>query len=320
MAKKSSPIDPKSKADFDAAIDQFAKDVRVDVSIITNEQMRLMLRDAMTFTPPMPAGGGRGLSVAAWKAGKNKLGSDVRRIFIPQDQPRRGMPVLLRQVINMVKGNDRQGYLALSQNINQQMVKGMSPIMRKILEDTDWQRSFKKAQNYLSKANIFGNIKAIAGMTSDLEGIHNSYKAKVGGRWPKKAPIGGPQYMVSSALQLEAYIATRQLKVGRVKAGYAAALRLIPPLISSKGKARNYGAYDAPWVDTNRSAMGQFSMSQTATGTTMTATNMIGNINNVATDAGTENIVYGNRVKQITNNPLSIKARLAETVERANRK
>jgi hypothetical protein len=320
MAKKSSPIDPKSKADFDAAIDQFAKDVRVDVSIITNEQMRLMLRDAMTFTPPMPAGGGRGLSVAAWKAGKNKLGSDVRRIFIPQDQPRRGMPVLLRQVINMVKGNDRQGYLALSQNINQQMVKGMSPIMRKILEDTDWQRSFKKAQNYLSKANIFGNIKAIAGMTSDLEGIHNSYKAKVNGRWPKKAPIGGPQYMVSSALQLEAYITTRQLKVGRVKAGYAAALRLIPPLISSKGKARNYGAYDAPWVDTNRSAMGQFSMSQTATGTTMTATNMIGNINNVATDAGTENIVYGNRVKQITNNPLSIKARLAETVERANRK
>jgi hypothetical protein len=126
--------------------------------------------------------------------------------------------------------------------------------------------------------------------------------------------------MVSSALQLEAYIATRQLKVGRVKAGYAAALRLIPPLISSKGKARNYGAYDAPWVDTNRSAMGQFSMSQTATGTTMTATNMIGNINNVATDAGTENIVYGNRVKQIANNPESIKARLAETVERANRK
>jgi hypothetical protein len=52
----------------------------------------------------------------------------------------------------------------------------------------------------------------------------------------------------------------------------------------------------------------------------MEATKLIGNINNIATDADTENIVYGNRVKQIANNPESIRARLAEAVERANRK
>ena len=119
---------------------------------------------------------------------------------------------------------------------------------------------------------------------------------------------------------LQAYIEERQLKVGYTKAGWAAALRLIPPLVSSKGNARNYGAYDAPWVDRNRSAMGQFSMSQTPTGTSMTATNLIGNINNIATEANTVNVVYGNRVKQIANNPESIKARLRESVERANRK
>jgi hypothetical protein len=317
MDKKSSPIDPKSKADFDAAISQFAKDVKVDVSIITNEQMRLMLRDAMTFTPPMPKGGGRGLTTAAWKAGKNKLGNDVRRIFIPQDQPRRGMPVLLRQVINMVKGNDRQGYLALSQTINQQMIKGMSPVMRKILDDTDWERSFKKAQNYLSKANIYGNMGAVAGMTNELESIHDKYKGKVGGRWPKGARIGGPQYMVNSTTQLEAYIALRQLKVGRVKAAWATALNMIPPLISSKGKARNYGAYDAHWVDANKSAMGQFSMNKTADSVSMTAINLIGNINNVANDAGMENIVYGNRVKQIN---ATVQSRLDDAIKRSNRK
>ena len=316
MAKKPG-IDPKSKADFDAAIADFAKEVKVDVNIITNEQMRLMLRDAMTFTPPMPKGGGQGLSVAAWKAGKNKLGNDVRRIFIPQDQPRKGMPVLLRQVINMVKGNDRQGYLALSQTINQERIKGMSPVMRKILDDTDWERSFRKAKNYLSKANIFGNVGAVAGMTSDLQGIHDNYKGKVGGRWPKGARLGGPQYMVGTALQLESYIAMRQLKVGRVKAAWATALRMIPPLISSKGSARNYGAYDAPWVDANRSAMGQFSMNQTADSVSMTATNLIGNINNVASDAGTENIVYGNRVKQIQ---ATVAARTKDAAERANRR
>ena len=52
----------------------------------------------------------------------------------------------------------------------------------------------------------------------------------------------------------------------------------------------------------------------------MEATNLIGNINNVATDAGMENLVYGNRVKQIANNPESIKARLQETIDRANQK
>jgi len=52
----------------------------------------------------------------------------------------------------------------------------------------------------------------------------------------------------------------------------------------------------------------------------MDATNLIGNINNVATDAGMENIVYGNRVKQIANNPESIRARLRETIDKANGK
>lgn len=319
MAKRSR-IEPKSKADFDAAIKQFAKDVKVEVEIITNEQMRLMIRDAMTFTPPMPKGGGRGLSVAAHKSGMGKLEKDVRRIFIPMDQPRRAMPVILRQVINMVKSDDRGGYLQLSQTMgkkNDGRLSGISPIMRKILEDTDWERGFKKAKNYLSRANIFGQKAAIEGPTNDLRGIHDKYKNKVNGRWPKGAPIGGPQYMVDSANFLNAYIAERQLMVGRVKAGWAAALRLIPPLVTSKGSARNYGVYDAPWVDRNRSAMGQFSMIMTGGRVCMTATNQIGNINNVATDAGTETIVYGNRVKQINS---TVQARLDKAIKRANRK
>jgi hypothetical protein len=323
MAKKSTPIDPKSKADFDAAISQFAKDVNVDVSIITNEQMRLMLRDAMTFTPPMPRGGGRGLSVAAHKAGMGKLSRDVKRIFIPMDQGVKAKGVFLRQVISAVRGTGPTGkswmdFIALQPT--EKNIKGLSPVMRKIMQDTDTRRAFAKAQNYLSKARADGSMRPAEGPTNDLRGIHDKYKAKVGGRWPKNAPLGGPQYMVGTALMLQAYIAERQLKVGYTKAAWAAALRLMPPLVSSKGNARNYGVYDAPWVDANRSAMGQFSMAQTANGTSMEATNLIGNINNVATDADTENIVYGNRVKQIANNPESIKARLAETVERANRK
>jgi hypothetical protein len=315
MAKEQPAIDPKSKADFDAAISEFAKQVKVDRDIIANEQMRLMLRDAMTFTPPMPKGGGRGLSKAAWTAGMNKLGNDVKRIFIPADSPKKGMPVLLRRVINSVRGDDRQAYMDIHGNFNSAKAKGISPVMRKILDDTSWERSFKKAKNYLNKANIFGQIRPIAGVTNDLRGIHDKYKGAVGGRWKRNQAVGGPQYMVQTAQQLEAYIAERQLKVGRVKAGWATALQLIPPLVTSKGTARNYGVYNAPWVDANRSAMGQFSMTKTSNAISMTATNMIGNINNVSNEAGTENLVYGNRVKQMR---AAILARLEKSVKQAN--
>ena len=58
-------------------------------------------------------------------------------------------------------------------------------------------------------------------------------------------------------------------------------------------------------------------MSANATSVHMEATNLIGNINNVATDAGTENIVYGNRVKQLN---ATVQARIRDSIDRANRK
>jgi len=317
MAKKSTPIDPKSKADFDAAIAQFAKDVKVDVSIITNEQMRLLLRDAMTFTPPMPKGGGRGLSIGAHKAGMGKLASDVRRIFIPMDMPQRTMPVVLRQIINAVRARDQYGFFEIHGAMTANKMTRLTPVMRKIMDDTSYLRAFAKAKNYLNKASIFGDTRPIEGPTNDLRGIHDKYKNKVGGRWPKNAPVGGPQYFVGTGMFLQMYIAERQLKVGYTKAAWATALRMIPPLISSKGNARNLGVYDAPWVDANRSPMGQFSMSQTPTATSMTATNLIGNINNVATDANMVNIVYGNRVKQLN---ATVASRTKDHADRANRK
>lgn len=313
---KSTPIEPKSKADFDKAISVFAEKVRVEVSIITNEQMRLMLRDAMIFTPPMLKGGGQGLSPKALTAGMGKLAKDVKRIFVPMDDKRRGKPVFLRQVIASIRNNKWYSELNHFKQI-EPTVSSLSPVMRKIIQDSDPRRAELKAKNYLNKASADGSIRPILGPTDDFKGIHERYKGRVGGRWPKNAPVGGPQYMISTATALQAYIEQRQVKVGYTKAAWATALRLIPPLVSSKGKARNVGVYDAPWVDRNRSAMGQFSMSQTPIGTSMTATNLIGNINNVATEADTVNLVYGNRVKQLY---ATVEARTKDHAERANRR
>jgi len=315
MASKGA-IDPASLADFNAAMRHFAEEVKADMEMTTREQIRLMCRDAMTFTPPMPAGGGRGLSSAAHKAGMGKTAKDIKRIFIPADSPKKGMPVLLRRVINSVRGDDRQAFMEIYGNFDSGKARSISPVMRKILEDTSWERSFKKAKNYLNKANIFGQIRAIEGQTNDLRGIHDKYKNAVNGRWKRNQPVGGPQYMVGSVQQLQSYIAERQAKVGRVKAGWASVMEQVPKPVNKKGVERNYGVYNAPWVDANkRSAQGVFVAARSPGRVSMAVTNFIGNINNISDDAGTENIVYGNRVKQIR---AAVLARLEKTIQQAN--
>jgi hypothetical protein len=324
MAKGNPAIDPKSLLDFTMALDQFAKQVGGDLEQIGREQMRLMCRDAMTFTPPMPKGGGRGLLDAARRAGANKLGNDVKRIFIPQDAPVKGKSVFLRQIINAVKlGRGAEGgfgaeWLEIYTSQTAGKVRGLSPVLRKIMQDTDHHRAFKKASNYLNKANIRGTYRPVAGLAADPRPIHDKYKNAVNGRWKRNQPIGGPQYYIDSTAALNAYIQDRQTKVGRVKSGWAFNLRQIPKPVNKKGVERNFGVYNAPWVDSNiRSGTGVFSQSVTPNRVSMTIQNLIGNINNVAKEAGTENIVYGNRVRQIN---ATVQARVRDAIERANRR
>ena len=302
MAKKNNPpIEPKSLADFVATLDQFTKGVQGDLEMIGREQIRLMCRDAMTFTPPMPKGGGRGLLDAARRAGANKLGNDVKRIFIAQDDPVRGRPVFLRKIIHAVRTRDTSSFFQLHQDVTESKIKALSPVMRKIMEDTNWERAQAKARNYLNKTVVRENLRASKNFTSDLRPIHDQAKGAVGGRWPKNNKYKGPQYLVDTTSALNAYIQQRQQKVGRVKAGWAAALLQVPKSVGSGGKERNSGVYNAPWVDANmRSAQGIFSQSITPNRASMTVQNLIGNINEVARGANTENIVYGNRVRQMT--------------------
>jgi hypothetical protein len=312
--EKKSRIDPKSKADFDAALNKFVEETGANMACVEAEQMRLLCRDAMTFTPPMPKGGGRGLGVAAYKAGIGKVASDIKRIFIPLDgRAGRGKGVFLRQIINSVKGQDQQGFFELFTNGTSKKIAQLSPVMRKIMTDTDYQRAFAKAKNYLNKASINGLYRAPKSLTTDVRAIHDRYKGAVGGRWPKGAPVGGPQYYVESTAVLNAYIESRQLAVGRVKAGWAdaSAKIVMPP------GARNYGVFDAPWVSRNIAGQGQFAQIITPSNVSMTVTNMEGNANNVAKEADTENIVYGARVKAISS---AVEKRQADAIKRANRK
>lgn len=321
--KKNPPIDPKSWNDFVVTLKKFVEDIEGSLEMVGREQIRLMCRDAMTFTPPMPKGGGRGLTDAARRAGANKLGNDVKRIFIPQDSPVKGKSVFLRQIVNAVKlGKGSAGgfgaeWLDVYTSQTAGKVRGLSPVLRKIMNDTDHHRAFQKASNYLNKANIHGTYRPIAGLAADPRPIHDRYKNAVNGRWKRNQAVGGPQYYIDTTAALNAYIAQRQHHVGRVKSGWAAALNQVPKSVGKNGKERNFGVYKAPWVDSNiRSAQGFFFGHKSKGHVWMSVENYIGNINNVSKDANTENIVYGNRVRQIS---ATLEARKRDAIDRANK-
>lgn len=323
MAKERPPIKPASREEFRLAMKKFAEDAGVELEMIEREQARLMLRDAMTFSPPMPEGGGQGLGKAAWTAGKRKLASDVQRIFIPQDSPTRGKSVFLRQVVNAVKlGNGAAGgfgaeWLEVYTSQTASKVRSLSPVLQKIMNDTDHHRAFRKAQNYLNKANIHGTYRPIAGVTSQPRPIHDQYKNAVNGRWKPGQPIGGPQYYIESTAALNAYIASRQTKVGWVKAGYADALAKVPNTFDKNGSGRNYGAYDAPWVDANKAGYGTYAVTKSLGKVMSVIGNNIGNMGGVADTSDVRNIVYGNRVANLQ---ITLQRRRDKLVERANRR
>jgi len=323
MAKERPAIKPASRAEFVAAMKAFAEDANAELEMIEREQARLMLRDAMTFSPPMPEGGGQGLSKSAWTAGKRKLAADVNRIFIPQDSPTRGKSVFLRQIINAVKlGNGAAGgfgaeWLEVYTSQTASKVRGLSPVLKKIMQDSDYHRAFKKASNYLNKANINGTLRPIAGVTSQPRPIHDQYKNAVNGRWKPGQPIGGPQYYIESTAALNAYIATRQTKVGWVKAGYADALAKVPNTFDKNGSGRNYGAYDAPWVDANKAGYGTYAATKSLGKVMSVIGNNIGNMGGIADSSDVKNIVYGNRV---ANMQITLQRRRDKLVARANRR
>jgi hypothetical protein len=90
----------------------------------------------------------------------------------------------------------------------------------------------------------------------------------------------------------------------------------VPKSVSKKGVERNFGVFKAPWVDANkRSSQGVFSATRSPGFVSMTVMNLIGNVNNVASEANTENVVYGNRVKQMR---AAVLAKLEKTVKQAN--
>ena len=306
-------LDQTSVNKFIATLQRFASKTGQTMRDACLEQAALMCQDAATFTPPMPKGGGRGLSKAAQTAGDNAVAGDIRKIFVAANDrnTQSASALLTNQLAYATKAND----ISLFNNIigkgTLQALKGLSPIMRKMANDQDYDRAFKKAKNYFNTTNPV-RTEYGQGFIQELRPPHNRIKGKFGGRIGKNVRPTKIKLLVESKGDLTSYIKERQAMVGMVKSGWASALRSLPkPKIN--GIEKNFGTdlLAVAWINRHatRGTSNVASDSQNKL-IEVSVTNSLGNVNNIGVDASVIPLVFVNRRKQMA---LRMKRHLKDT-------
>lgn len=312
-------ISPKSQAEFIAALRQFAANTGQTMRDAALEQAALACQDAATFTPPLPKGGGRGLSKAAQVAGDNAVAGDIKKMFVAaNDRSSNSAAALLtNQLAYATKTNDIGLFNKVIGKGSLQALKSLPPIMRKIANDRDYDRAFKKAKNYFNTTNPvmteFGQ-----GFVQELRPPHNRIKSKFGGRIGKAVRPVKLKMLVESKSDLDQYIRDRQAMVGMIKAGWASALRSLPkPVINGVPKDFGVKLLSVAWINRHNRVLGTNKLTANEKVVELSVTNTQGNVNGIATDADVLGLVYANRVKQMK---ARFERHMNGTIQRANRR
>ncbi len=324
-------IEPKSLEQFLAAIQKYASRSKQTLKDATLEQAAMACRDAAAFTPPLAKGGGKGLDVAAKKAGEQAIDRDVGKVVTSLTGGTKKT-----QQARLIK---RLGSLSLSDNpalFWKVAAKGSSvlngnPFLAKILSDryngfgTVW--GFKKLRNYFNRigtkvSNETAN-QAYLQNVSEIDAVYKPIYSRTGGRlWKNGRNVSGIDWMFKYVAEnkgdIDTYVAQRQERVGAIKSGWAAALRSLPkPVINGVPKDFGVDLLKAAWITRHNSVTGNNSSSFTDKSADVSITNTLGNINGIADQAGVLGLVYGNRVKQM---PKRLRFLLQEDINKFNNK
>ena len=311
-------ISPKSQAEFIKACRKFAALTGQTMRDACLEQAALACEDAATFTPPMPKGGGRGLSKAAQTAGDEAVAGDMKKMFVAANDrsSSSASPLLTNQLAYATKANDLSLFNKIIGGGKLDALRGLSPIMRKIANDRDYTRAFQKAKNYFNTTNPVMTDYG-QGFVQDIRPIHNRIKGKFGGRIGKGIRPTKVKMLVETKGELDQYIRQRQQMVGMIKSGWASALRSLPkPVINGIPKDFGVDLLKVAWINRHNQISGNNSLMANEKVVELSVTNTQGNINNIAVDARVLPLVYGNRIKQMR---LRFKKHFDDAIEISNR-
>lgn len=294
-------IEPASQNRFLTALARFAAETGQTMRDAALEQAALACQDAATFTPPLPKGGGRGLSKAAQTAGDNAVAGDIRKLYVAANDKNSNSAsaLLTNQLAYATKANDISLFNKVIGNGSLQALKGLSPIMRKIANDQDYARAFSKAKNYFNTTNPV-RTEYGQGFIQELRPPHNRIKGKFGGRIGKNVRPTKVKMLVESKGELDRYIKERQAMVGYIKSGWSAALRSLPkPMINGVAKDFGVDLLAVAWINRHGSGLGMSRVAADQKQVDVLVRNNRGNVNDIAVDAGVIPLVVANRMKQM---------------------
>jgi hypothetical protein len=311
-------VKPESQAKFLASLKRYAQKTGQTLRDACLEQAALACQDAAKFTPPLVRGGGKGLSKEAEIAGENAVSGDIRKMFVAANDrySRNAANVLATNLAYATRNNDMGMFNKLIGNGSMKALKSLSPILQKIANDVDYDRAFKKAKNFLNKANIVLSDYGTIGFVFNIRPVHNQIKAKFGGRIKNNVKPVKKKLLVETTAELKEYIRERQQMVGSIKSGWASALRSLPkPMIN--GIPKNYGVdlLNVAWINRHNNVLGKNNVSVSDTNVEISITNTMGNINQIASNANVLELVYANRRKQMK---ARVKQHLDNTTKEAN--
>jgi hypothetical protein len=300
MVSVSVKIDPKSFEEFQRACEEFAKGLGVDTHDVAIRQAHLICMDAMNFTPPMLKSGGGGLGKGAQNAGDGAVKADVNSIAVSANK-RSAAFLMYRKLGDAAFRNDRSYFDRVLNNSNKVLKTVRNSIMVKIANDPDHERAFKKSRNLFARAIPQSNTDNLSqSYYSDIKDQHMRLKTKYDGRNIRKKQRRMDwvnKYVTTDQSVIDKEINRSKLQVGSLKAGWFKAKQRIPAM---KGTAvKKAGGTVPAWVSRHGAPNGITNYSYNEKTLSLSLINLIGNNNNVASTAGTKNIVYGNRVKQM---------------------
>lgn len=276
------------------AFADYTKQLTID---LIKEEGALTCREAIKFSPPLDGeAGGKGDKKEALRWGNFAVLNDINLVVAEDSKS-------LATVIN-AGSNARQKFNKWKSG----KAPNASGLVKKIWEDQDNERAFRKAQNLFGR--WAGQRATLISNESELQIRHNRIRAKYKGRIRKNGgrnPMGGVKGEAPAFADkklIDAYIKKRQLRVGFMKAGWLDAINKIgKPKIN--GVEKSFGIRKLPtWITRHKSGHGGVGLNiyegAGANNVMMTVRNDLANIFGVGYLAGTKTFVMAARAGKMT--------------------
>ena len=317
-------IEPKSLAEFQQAMAEYAYACRQSMRDVGLKNAALMCRESMMLTPPMGRDG-NGLMVQAQRAGERSINRDVRKIFIAASSRKGITPLLIltERLAYSTKYGSPSEFRALLQGAARMTLMKGTRILKAIANDYDDERAFRKAKNYFARSITRKSDYGSMGFNPDPKPLHQAMRQRHGGRFSKNGKSFQPlrnwrdKEIVQDEQTIKDYVASRTPAVGMLKAGWYKILMSLPKPSSRENKS-NFGTSGIPnYIKRHAGQAGYINLVEAKDVFALVIGNGIANTNNVSTEADVKSLVLGLRYKSLR---LDLEQRLKKAADKASKR